>query len=64
MNEEYCYVMDYSNGGLYEIKLTPEEQEETLDMQAFLFEYGLKDDECAWMFTNKRIVTIDRIEKL
>ena len=56
--------MDYSNGGLYEIKLTPEEQEETLDMQVFLAQYGLNDNQCAWMFTNQRIIIIDRIEKL
>lgn len=64
MNEEWLYVLDYRNGGIYEIKLTPEEQERELDMDIFLKEYGLNMEECSWIFTNKRIVIIDRIEKL
>lgn len=63
MNEEWLYVLDYNNEGLYEIKLTPEEQERELDMDVFLKEYGLNADECAWIFTSHRIVMIERIEK-
>lgn len=63
MNEEWLYVLDYRNGGLYEIKLTQEEQERELDMDIFLKEYGLNSDECSWMFTEHRIIIIERIEK-
>lgn len=63
MNEEWLYVLDYRNGGLYEIKLTSEEQERELDMEVFLKEYGLNEDECSWMFTSNRIIMIERIEK-
>jgi len=64
MNEEWLYIMDYCNGGIYEIKLSPEEQQEELNMDVFLKEYGLNADECAWMFTSNKIVMIDKIEKL
>ena len=63
MNEEWLYVLDYNNGGLYEIKLTSEEQKRELDMDIFLKEYGLNIDECSCMFTSHRIVMIERIEK-
>lgn len=63
MNGEWLYVLDYRNGGVYEIKLTPEEQERELDMDVFLKEYGLNIDECSWMFTEHKIVMIERIEK-
>lgn len=63
MNEEWLYVLDYRNGSLYEIKLTPEEQERDLDMDVFLKEYGLNMDECSWMFTSHRIIMVERIEK-
>lgn len=64
MFEEWLYVMDYCNGGIYEIKLTPEEQQQDIDMQVFLAEFGLKDDECSWMFTTNRIVMIDKLERI
>ena len=63
MNEEWLYVLDYNNEGLYEIKLTPEEQERDLYMDVFLKEYGLNVNECSWMFTSHRIIMIERIEK-
>lgn len=63
MNEEWLYILDYRNVGLYEIKLTPEEQKRQLDMDVFLKEYGLNEDECSWMFTSNRIVMIEKIEK-
>ena len=63
MNGEWLYILDYRNGGVYEIKLTPEEQERELDMDVFLKEYGLNIDECAFMFTEHRIIMIERIEK-
>lgn len=63
MNEEWLYILNYCNGKLYEIKLTPEEQEEELDMEIFFKEYGLNVDECSWMFSSERLnlETIDRI---
>ena len=61
--EEYVYILDYCNGGLYEIKLEPEDRNRELDMDVFLKEYGLNADECSWMFTTNRIYNIERIEK-
>lgn len=63
MNNEYVYILDYCNGGIYEIELTPEEQEQELDMDIFLKEYGLNADECSWMFTTNKIYNIEKIEK-
>lgn len=63
MNNEWLYILDYCNGGLYEIKLEPEDRDRELDMDVFLKEYGLNADECSWMFTERRIVLIERIYK-
>lgn len=63
MNEEWLYVLDYCNGGLYEIKLEPEDRDRELDMDVFLKEYGFNIDECSWMFTERRITLIERIHK-
>lgn len=64
MNEEYLYVLDYSTGNVYRIDISQEDQEDELDMDVFLGEYGLNSDECAWMFSSNKIVMIDKIEKL
>lgn len=60
---EYCYIMDYSDGTICEIKITPEDNDENgdIDVDNLFAKYGLKTSNCNWMFTTFKI---ERIIKL
>lgn len=59
----YLYVLDYSTPNIYEIKL--EEHHSKMTWEEILREYGINDDECSWMFTDRPlgILTINKIKK-
>ena len=50
---EFMYILNYSNPGIYKIKLDKESCKKTPD--EILKEYGLNEDECSWMFTDKEL---------
>lgn len=54
---EYCYVLDYSDGTICEIKIEPEDNDENgeIDVDKLFAKYGLKQDTCSWMFTTYKI---------
>lgn len=54
---EYCYVMDYSDGTICEIKIAPEDNDENgeIDVDNLFAKYGLKPSNCSWMFTTSKI---------
>lgn len=54
---EYCYVMDYSDGTICEIKITPEDDDENgeIDVDKLFAKYGLDTSTCSWMFTTSKI---------
>ena len=60
---KYLYVLDYSTPSICEIKL--EEHHSEMYAHEILHEYGLDDDECSWMFTDRPlgVTTINKIEK-
>lgn len=59
-DKEYCYIMDFSDASLSEIKLTEEDKD--LESRDLLDKYGFNDDECFFMFTTKRITNINKIK--
>lgn len=64
MNEiEYLYVMDYSDSTICEIKIAPEDNDENgdIDIDKLFAKYGLKTDNCAWMFTTSKIEGIIKL---
>lgn len=48
---EWIYILDYANVELYGHRLTEEEQD--LEIGDFFERYGLNEDECSWMFSDK-----------
>lgn len=54
---EYCYVLDYSDGTICEIKIKPEDNDENgdIDVDAVFAKHGLKASNCSWMFTTSKI---------
>lgn len=54
---EYCYIMDYSDGTICEIKIKPEDNNEDggIDVDKLFAKYGLKTSNCSWMFTTSKI---------
>ncbi len=54
---EYCYVFDYSDGTICEIKIAPEDNDENgdIDVDKLFARYGLKSSNCSWMFTTSKI---------
>lgn len=58
-NPEYLYIMDFSNGGIYEVKLKPEDED--IDSEKLLDKYGFKTSQCSWMFTTHKINSIEEI---
>ena len=48
---EWIYILDYANAELYSHRLTEEEQD--LEIGDFFERYGLNEDECSWMFSDK-----------
>ena len=49
----YLYVLDYSYPGIYEIKLTEEDQK--LTSNEILEKYGLKETNCHFMYTKDKL---------
>lgn len=60
---EYCYVMDYSDGTICEIKIAPEDNDENgeIDVDSLFAKYGLKPSTCSWMFTTSKIESITKL---
>ena len=54
---EYCYVMDFSDSTICEIKVAPEDNDEDgeIDVDKLFAKYGLKTSNCEWMFTTSKI---------
>lgn len=65
MNAKYMYIMDYSSGLIYEVKLTPENilKKENEGDASLLSDFGFNDSECSWMFTTQRIININKIKE-
>ena len=53
MNKEYCYVLDFSEPGIYEISLQVEDQD--LETETLLDKYDFKEDQCSFMFTDHQL---------
>lgn len=56
MNDEnfgYLYVLDYCYPGIYEIKLT--EEDNNVDTEKLLNKYNLKKDACDFMFSENKL---------
>uniref|UniRef100_A0AAU8MKH6 Uncharacterized protein n=1 Tax=Geladintestivirus 5 TaxID=3233137 RepID=A0AAU8MKH6_9CAUD len=49
----YLYVLEFSYPGIYEIELTEEDQTFTSD--EILEKYGLKEDNCHFMYTENKL---------
>ena len=67
---EYIYVLDYSYGGLLEIKLEPDDaeylEEEDYDtIEDILEEYGIRGKDCSYMLSRCKLEleTIEKIKK-
>lgn len=57
---EYCYVLDYSDSTICELKIGPEDNNENgdIDVDKLFAKYGLKSETCSWMFTTHKIFGI------
>ena len=57
---EYCYVLDYSDGTICEIKIEPEDNDENgdIDVDKLFNKHGLNTSNCSWMFTTDKIENI------
>ena len=49
----YLYVLDFSYPGIYEIELT--EEDKKLTSNEILEKYGLKEDNCHFMYTENKL---------
>jgi len=65
---EYIYILDYSYGGLLEIKLEPEDAKylketdyDTID--DILRKYGIRENDCSYMLTENKL-ELETIEKI
>lgn len=52
-NNNYIYILDFSYPGIYEIELT--EEDENLTSNEILKKYGLKENNCNYMFTENKL---------
>lgn len=59
MEYNYLYVLDYCQGEIYEIKLDEIDKQkmdnDNLDVEELLNEYGLNIDDCHYMFINDKL---------
>ena len=59
MSYNYLYVLDYSQGEIYEIKLDEIDKQkmdnDNLDVEELLDEYGLNIDNCHYLFINNKL---------
>lgn len=58
MNEEWLYILSYSNSEIYELNVTNIESD---DVEEIIKTYGLNSDECAYMFTTSKIDSIKEL---
>lgn len=49
---QYLYIMDFNSGGIYEIADVPEN---IPNMNDFLNQYDFREDECSYMFSEKKL---------
>jgi len=60
---EYCYVLDYCAGSIYEIELDGTKEENyNEDTEELLEDYGLNANECNWMFSTDKL-SIEPLKK-
>ena len=52
-NHNYMYILDFSYSGIYELELT--EEDETLTTDELLEKYGLKENNCQYMFSENKL---------
>lgn len=54
---KYCYVLDYSDGSICEIKIESEDKDENgeIDVDKLFAKYCIKPDTCSWMFTTRKV---------
>lgn len=52
-NNNYMYILDFSYPGIYELELT--EEDETLTTDELLEKYGLKENNCQYMFSENKL---------
>lgn len=59
---EFMYILNYSNPGIYKIKLDEESSKKTPD--EILEEYDLNEDDCSWMFVDRELEleTINKVD--
>ncbi len=59
--KEYCYILNYSNGDIWEIKLYFKDYDENneLDIEKVLYEHGFNIDECSWMLSSTKLYIIE-----
>ena len=57
---EFCYILDYSDGTICEIKIEPEDNDENgdIDVEKLFAKHGLKTSNCSWMFSSSKIENI------
>ena len=57
---EYCYVLDYSDGTICAIKIEPEDNDDNgeIDVDKLFDKHGLKTSNCSLMFTTHKIENI------
>lgn len=58
--QEYCYILDYSDGTICEIKIESEDLDENceIDIDKLFYKHNIDKDACSWMFTTSKIDTI------
>ena len=67
---KYIYILDYSYGGLLEIKLEPDdaeylEEDDYNTIEDILEEYGVRGKDCSYMLSENKLEleTIEKIKK-
>ena len=65
---KYIYILDYSDGGLLEIKLEPDdaeylEEDDYNTIEDILEEYGVRGKDCSYMLSENKL-ELETIEKL
>lgn len=54
LNYKYIYVLDFCSGSIFELKLTTKEYLDK-DIVDILDDYGLKENQCDWMISDKNL---------
>lgn len=57
-NNQFIYVLDYSDGSVCKIELTSEQTaDDNLDIEQLLEDKGINVNNASWMTTNNNITT-------